>query len=156
MPGLQGASPKKILPPVIENQVKNGEAKIDFRNFTIIGEQSMPAGAAALAAGEQGRGWNFVELFYRNQGAEDSGYADDEFLDRDRQGRRRPGHRQLEQRTQEPSVTAEVEATTAEAAAARLHRHAVVRGRRPGDATAWNRSERRSTGDLEAAIEAAR
>ena len=42
--------------------------------------QSVPAGAAALAAGEQGRGWNYLELFYRNQGQENSGYADDEFL----------------------------------------------------------------------------
>lgn len=72
---------KEILPTIIENQVKNGEAKIDFRNFTIIGPQSLPAGAAALAAGEQGRGWNYVELFYKNQGAENSGYADDAFLE---------------------------------------------------------------------------
>ena len=40
----------------------------------------MPAGAAAIAAGEQGRGWNFVELFYRNQGTEASGYVTDAFL----------------------------------------------------------------------------
>jgi protein-disulfide isomerase len=72
---------EEILPPIIENQVKNGEAKIDFRNFTIIGPQSVDAGAAALAAGAQRRGWNFVELFYRNQGAENSGYADDAFLE---------------------------------------------------------------------------
>jgi protein-disulfide isomerase len=69
-----------ILPPVIEKQVKDGEAKIVFHNYTIIGEQSPPAGAAALAAGEQGRGWNYLELFYRNQGKENSGYADDAFL----------------------------------------------------------------------------
>jgi len=72
---------EEILPPIIENQVKNGEAKIDFRNFTIIGPQSVDAGAAALAAGAQKRGWNFVELFYKNQGAENSGYADDAFLE---------------------------------------------------------------------------
>ncbi|HEU4461156.1 MAG TPA: thioredoxin domain-containing protein [Solirubrobacterales bacterium] len=72
---------EEILPPIIENQVKNGEVKIDFRNFTIIGPQSVDAGAAALAAGAQGRGWNFVELFYMNQGAENSGYADDAFLE---------------------------------------------------------------------------
>jgi protein-disulfide isomerase len=71
---------EEILPGIIENQVKNGEVKIDFRNFTIIGPQSLPAGAAALAAGEQDRGWNYVELFYKNQGAENSGYADDAFL----------------------------------------------------------------------------
>jgi protein-disulfide isomerase len=71
---------EQILPQVIENKVDNGEAKIAFMNFTIIGEQSLPAGAAALAAGEQGRGWNYLELFYRNQGEENSGYATDEFL----------------------------------------------------------------------------
>lgn len=72
---------EEVLPGIIENQVKNGEVKIDFRNFTIIGPQSLPAGAGALAAGEQGRGWNYVELFYKNQGAENSGYADDAFLE---------------------------------------------------------------------------
>ncbi len=71
---------EEILPPVIEGQVRGGEASIEFRNFTIISEQSVPAGAAAIAAGEQGRGWNFVELFYRNQGIEASGYVTDEFL----------------------------------------------------------------------------
>ena len=71
---------KEIMPPVIENQVKNGEAKIDFRNLTIIGPESIPAGAAALAAGEQGRGWNYLEIFYRNQGEERSGYVTDEFM----------------------------------------------------------------------------
>jgi protein-disulfide isomerase len=71
---------EEVLPPVIEGQVAQGQAKIAFRNFTIIGAQSAPAGAAALAAGAQGRGWNYIELFYRNQGKENSGYASDEFL----------------------------------------------------------------------------
>jgi protein-disulfide isomerase len=72
---------KEILPSIIENQVKKGEVKIAFRNLTIIGEESIPAGAAALAAGEQGRGWSYLELFYRNQGEERSGYVTDEFLE---------------------------------------------------------------------------
>jgi protein-disulfide isomerase len=71
---------EEVLPQVIENQVQNGQAKVAFRNFIIIGPQSGPAGSAALAAGAQGRGWNYLELFYRNQGKENSGYADDEFL----------------------------------------------------------------------------
>jgi protein-disulfide isomerase len=71
---------EEILPPIIENQVAAGKVRIEFRNFTIIGPQSLDAGAAALAAGQQGRGWNYVELFYRNQGAENSGYADEAFL----------------------------------------------------------------------------
>ncbi|HEU5063447.1 MAG TPA: thioredoxin domain-containing protein [Solirubrobacterales bacterium] len=72
---------EEVLPSIIEDQVRQGEVKIDFRNFTIIGPQSVDAGAAAVAAGVQGRGWSFVELFYRNQGRENSGFADDEFLE---------------------------------------------------------------------------
>lgn len=69
-----------FLPPIIENKVRSGKAKVAFRNFAFLGEQSPTAGAAALAAGAQGRGWQYLELFYRNQGLENSGYADDEFL----------------------------------------------------------------------------
>jgi protein-disulfide isomerase len=71
---------EEILPQIIEKQITKGEATITFRNFTIIGPQSIPAGEAALAAGSQGRGWNYIELFYRNQGEEASGYATSEFL----------------------------------------------------------------------------
>lgn len=72
---------EEILPQVIEGLVDEGKAKITFKNFIIIGEQSLPAGAAAIAAGEQSRGWNYIETFYRNQGKENSGYATDEFLE---------------------------------------------------------------------------
>jgi protein-disulfide isomerase len=78
-PTCRGFS-EEILPEVVDSKVRDGEAKIEFRNYTIIGRESIAAGAAAIAAGEQGRGWSFVELFYRNQGAEDSGYVTDAFL----------------------------------------------------------------------------
>jgi protein-disulfide isomerase len=71
---------EEVLPQIVENQVRGGEARLEFRNYTVIGPESTPAGAAAIAAGEQGRGWNFVEIFYRNQGSEDSGYVTEEFL----------------------------------------------------------------------------
>jgi protein-disulfide isomerase len=72
---------EEILPKIIENQVKNGEVSITFRNFVIIGPQSIPAGEAALAAGAQGKAWSFIETWYRNQGEENSGYATDEFIE---------------------------------------------------------------------------
>ena len=71
---------EEVIPDVIESKVRSGEAKIEFRNYTIISEESIPAGAAAIAAGRQGHGWTFVELFYRNQGPEASGYVTDAFL----------------------------------------------------------------------------
>ena len=104
---------EEVLPPIVENQVRNGEVRVSFRNYTIIGEQSLPAGAAALAAGAQGRGWNFVELFYRNQGAEDSGYADDEFLEAIAKGAGVPDIARWNRERDE--FTGEVEETTAEA-----------------------------------------
>jgi protein-disulfide isomerase len=104
---------EEILPPIIEGKVKQGQVKIAFRNFTIIGPQSVPAGAAALAAGEQGRGWNYVELFYRNQGEEDSGYADAEFLEAIAKG---AGVENISQwKKERQKLTPEVEKTTAEA-----------------------------------------
>lgn len=72
---------EEVVPPIIENQVKNGEVSITFHNYVIIGPESVPAGTAMLAAGEQGRGWNFLEIFYRNQGKERSGYVTEEFLE---------------------------------------------------------------------------
>lgn len=104
---------KEILPPIIENQVKNGEAKLEFRNLTIIGDESTPAGAAALAAGEQGRGWNYLELFYRNQGEERSGYVTGEFM---KAVARAAGVKNLAKWSQDrQKLTGEVEKTTAEA-----------------------------------------
>jgi protein-disulfide isomerase len=72
---------EEVLPEIIENQVKKGEVSITFRNFIIIGPQSIPAGEAALAAGAQGKGWSFIETWYRNQGEENSGYATSEFIE---------------------------------------------------------------------------
>jgi protein-disulfide isomerase len=104
---------EEILPPIIESKVRHGEVRIVFLNFTIIGEQSVPAGAAALAAGKQGRGWNYVELFYRNQGEENSGYVDAEFLKAIAEG---AGVKNIAQWEQErKQLTQEVAGSTADA-----------------------------------------
>ena len=72
---------ERITPTIIENAVRKGEASLTFRNFIIIGPESFPAGEAALAAGAQGKAWNFIELWYRNQGEENSGYVTEEFIE---------------------------------------------------------------------------
>jgi protein-disulfide isomerase len=69
-----------VLPDLIASKVRSGQARIEFRNWAILGEESEAAAEAAVAAGEQGSGWNFIELFYRNQGIEHSGYITDDFL----------------------------------------------------------------------------
>ena len=67
-------------PSLIENQVRPGDVKYEFRQFTIINQDSVPAAKAAFAASEQGRYWNFIELFYRNQGEEGTHYVTDDYL----------------------------------------------------------------------------
>jgi len=71
---------ENVAPDLVSNDVSTGKAKYEFRPYLIIGPDSKPAMKAALAAGEQNRLWNFLQLFYLNQGAENSGYVTDSFL----------------------------------------------------------------------------
>jgi protein-disulfide isomerase len=142
---------KEILPPIIENQVKRGKAKIEFRNFTIIGPQSTPAGAAALAAGAQDRGWNYVELFYRNQGGENSGYADDDFLEAVAKG---AGVKDIAKWNEDRAeLTAAVEETTAEAQKLGLSGTPTLLIRGPNTDGLEVLGTPESTGELEEAIQ---
>ena len=71
---------EQVAPDLISSEVKPGNVKYEFRPYLIIGPDSKPAMKAALAAGDQGRFWNFLQLFYLNQGGENSGYVTDAFL----------------------------------------------------------------------------
>lgn len=106
---------EEVLPAVIEKQVKNGEVKIVYRDFIIISEESIPAGEAALAAGEQGKGWSFIELFYRNQGEERSGYVTDEFIEGIAEGAGVPDMKKFNQERKSGKFKKKVEATTEQA-----------------------------------------
>ena len=114
MPGLQGLLGRN---PAADHrrpgQEGQGEARLP--QLRLLGEQSAPAGAAALAAGDQGRGWKFLELFYRNQGKENSGYADDEFLTAVAKGAGVKDIAKWDKDRKSPKFTNEVTATTAEA-----------------------------------------
>jgi protein-disulfide isomerase len=145
---------KEILPPIIENQVKNGEATIEFRNLVIIGEESIPAGAAALAAGGQGRGWNYLELFYRNQGAERSGYVTDGFMEA---VARAADVKNLAKWNQDRhQLTGEVEKTTAEAERLGYHGTPSFAIEGPGAKGLELLNTPESTGAIEEAIKAAK
>jgi protein-disulfide isomerase len=71
---------ENVAPQLIDTEVRPGHVKYEFRPFLIIGPESKPAMRAALAAGDQNRFWNFLQLFYINQGGENSGYVTDSFL----------------------------------------------------------------------------
>jgi protein-disulfide isomerase len=69
---------------LISSDVRSGRVKLVYRSLetatrdpTVFATQQ----AAAYAAGAQDRALNFIELFYHEQGAEDSGYVTAGYLD---------------------------------------------------------------------------
>lgn len=70
----------EVLPTVVENYVRTGKVRIDFRNVAFLGTDSTRGAQMAEAVGLQNRLWEFIDIFYANQGAENSGYVTDEFL----------------------------------------------------------------------------
>jgi protein-disulfide isomerase len=76
-----GRFSRENLPPLVRNHVETGEAKVVSRPLTFLGEDSLEAATAALATGEQNLYWEYHSLLFENQGAENSGYVTDEFLE---------------------------------------------------------------------------
>lgn len=146
---------EEILPPIIEGQVRSGEARLEFRNFVILGEESAAAGAAAVAAGLQGRGWNFVELFYRNQGTEASGYVTDEFLAAIAAAAKVPDIAEWNQVRESAKVISRVESTTDEAERLGFGGTPSFAVEGPGTQELESLGTPQSTGALESALESA-
>jgi protein-disulfide isomerase len=71
----------EVVPQLLDSKVRSGNATYEYRPWVIIGPDSKPASKAALAAGEQNRLFQFIQLFYANQGDENSGYVTDSFLE---------------------------------------------------------------------------
>jgi protein-disulfide isomerase len=72
----------QVLPRLVQDYVRSGKVRMEFRTLSFLGKDSVTAGRAAAAAGEQNRLWNFVDVFYFNQGEENSGYVTPSFLQR--------------------------------------------------------------------------
>jgi protein-disulfide isomerase len=69
-----------VLPQVIEQYVRPGRVRLELRLLRFIGPDSDRGARAAVIASRQDKMWDFVDLWYRNQGPEGSGYGDDEFI----------------------------------------------------------------------------
>jgi protein-disulfide isomerase len=106
---------EEVLPEIVATDVKKGEVKLVYRDFIIISEESIPAGEAALAAGEQGKGWSFIQLFYRNQGEERSGYVTDEFIESIAKGAGVPDMKKFNEERKSGKFKKQVEETTKQA-----------------------------------------
>jgi protein-disulfide isomerase len=71
---------------LIANEVRSGKVKLVYKSFetaTANGPDSsqwLPQQSGAYAAGAQGKAWNYILLFYRDQGTEGTNYVDTAFL----------------------------------------------------------------------------
>jgi protein-disulfide isomerase len=75
-----GQYARDVLPTIVRRYVRTGRLRLRLELMTILGPDSERMGQLAAAASLQGRAWQLMELFYRNQGDEGSGYATDEYL----------------------------------------------------------------------------
>lgn len=69
------------FPAIVEEYVRPGLVKIDFRGLAFLGPDSEKALRIAVAAGYQNKLWEVVELFYENQGEENAGWVTDALID---------------------------------------------------------------------------
>jgi protein-disulfide isomerase len=70
---------------LIKNEVRAGKVKIVYKALETASQTAnnsmfVPSQTAALAAGNQKKAWNYIELFYHEQGDETQGYVTDNYL----------------------------------------------------------------------------
>jgi protein-disulfide isomerase len=69
----------QIIPTVVQNFVRTGKVKMEFRPFAFVRPWSAPAARYGWAAAQQDKMWNFAKLWYLNQGDESTNYVNDAF-----------------------------------------------------------------------------
>ena len=67
-------------PAILKNYVETGKVKIIFKDFTIIGPDSIAAANAAHCANDQGKFWEYHDTLYNNWGGENNDWASSENL----------------------------------------------------------------------------
>jgi protein-disulfide isomerase len=70
-----------VLPSIVPEFVRTGKLKIEARPLAFIGPDSIPARKAMIAASEQNRAFNFAQITYANQGIENTGWLNQNFIE---------------------------------------------------------------------------
>jgi protein-disulfide isomerase len=69
-----------LLPTVVDEYVRPGKVRNEFRGYPFLGDDSFKGESFLLAAAKQNKLWQLTEAFYRNQGAENSGWLTDDLI----------------------------------------------------------------------------
>jgi protein-disulfide isomerase len=75
-----GVWARDVLPAVVRDYVRPGNVKIEFRGLAFVGSDSLTALETALGAVSQNRFWNVLDLLFRNQGSENTGWVTDSLV----------------------------------------------------------------------------
>lgn len=67
-------------PAILKNYVETGKVKIIFKDFPIIGPDSIAAANAAHCANDQGKFWEYHDTLFNNWGGENNDWASSENL----------------------------------------------------------------------------
>ena len=70
----------QVLPTIVEDYVRTGKISYELRIRSFLGRDSVRAAGAAAEAARENRMFQFADVFYRNQGPENSDYANAGFM----------------------------------------------------------------------------
>ena len=65
---------------LLENYIETGKVKMIFKDFTIIGPDSVKAANGAHCANDQGKFWQYHDILYNNWTGENNGWASSDNL----------------------------------------------------------------------------
>ena len=71
---------QSIEKDIVKNYVDTGKVKIIFKDYNIIGEDSIKASQGAHCANDQGLFWEYHDILYSNWTGENNGWASSENL----------------------------------------------------------------------------
>lgn len=63
----------ETLPQIVDEYVRTGQVRFEYRNFAFIGRESVEAANASLCAAEQGAFWEYADYLFANQTGENVG-----------------------------------------------------------------------------------
>ena len=69
-----------VMPTIVQRFVRTGKLKVEARPIAFIGPDSSRGRDAAIAAAEQNRMFPFMQVTYFNQGTENTGWLNDDFV----------------------------------------------------------------------------
>jgi len=68
---------RDVFPAIVRQYVRTGKLQIEYRGMAFVGDDSVTALRTALATAPQNRFWHTADLFFRNQGTENTGWVSD-------------------------------------------------------------------------------